>query len=91
MNDKIRSSNVNCKYFFVKPVVKENVYKTAKKLMKLGRITEVAITEGDYGFMVKASPLNEKQIDPLSRKIMEIVGGSADNVSCLCKYVKIIT
>ena len=88
MNNRIRSNGGNYKYFFIKPAVKENVYKTAKKLIGLGRIREVAITEGDYGFVVKATPLNENQRDPLIRKIIEIVGGSSGDAICLCQYSK---
>ncbi len=88
MGKRIRGNSGNNRYFFVKPVVKENVYKTAKRLIGMERVKEVAITEGDYGFVIKAAPLNDSQSDYLFRKIMEVVGGSSNNAVCLFQYSK---
>ncbi len=88
MNNRIKSNIGNCKYFLVKPAGRKNVHETARKLIGLERIREIAITEGDYGFMIKAAPLEGDRKDPLVQKITEIAGGSSSIVVSLCHYSK---
>lgn len=88
MSKKIMNRISNYEYFFVKPAAKENVHETARKLIELERIKEVFITEGDYGFVVKANLLYSEAADSLNAEIKKIVGGSSTKVACLCQYSK---
>jgi hypothetical protein len=88
MDKKIRNQSGNYDYFFVKPAAKENVHETARKLIKIGRIREVAITEGDYGFVVKAYPQYKEAADSLNAEIRKIAGGSSAKAACRCQYSK---
>lgn len=88
MANKIKNRSYNCDYFFVKPAAKKDVYKTAKKLIGIDRVREVVVTEGDFGFVVKADPSDNEGNDPLHTEIMKIVGGSSNKAVCLCQYSK---
>jgi hypothetical protein len=46
-------------YFFVKPGRNGNLHKAAARLMGIRKVREVAITEGDYGFVVKANDVKD--------------------------------
>lgn len=88
MGKKILNRSSNYDYFFVKPAAKGNVHKTARKLIEIGRVREVAITEGDYGFVLKANPLCKGGADSLNAKIQKIAGGSSAKAVCRCRYNK---
>lgn len=75
-------------YFFVKPSRKENVHKAAKRLIGIKGIREVSVTEGDYGFVVKADFLYKRDNDFLYREIMKAVGGTSKKALCYCQYNK---
>lgn len=88
MANKIKNHSSNYNYFFVRPIAKKNVHETARKLIGIAGIREVVITEGDYGFIVKADPLYGKGNDSLDREIIKIVGGSSSKAVCYCEYHK---
>lgn len=71
-------------YFFVKPNSKENVYETAERLMEIRSVKEVAITEGHFGFVVKA----EDSARTTTNRINRIARGTSSIVACHCHYVK---
>ncbi len=86
MNRKnIRMVSHGYHYFFVRPGRNGNVHKAAARLMGIRRVKEVAITEGDYGFVVKA---HESDDPGIIREITRAVGGSSRKAVCHCRYVR---
>lgn len=88
MGKKTIDNSGSFDYFFVKPSVKGNVHKAAKKLMDIKGIREVSITEGDYGFVVKADFLYDRDNNFLYREIVKAVGGTSKKALCYCHYNK---
>ncbi len=88
MDKKTTSNSASFDYFFVKPSRKGNVHKAAKKLIEIKGIREVSVTEGDYGFVVKADFLYERDNDFLYREIVKAVGGTSKKALCYCQYNK---
>jgi hypothetical protein len=88
MNGKnIRKVSHGCHYFFVRPGRNENLHKAAARLMGIRKVTEVAITEGEYGFVVKAHGVQD--VDrAIVREIARAVGGSSRKAVCHCRYVR---
>ncbi len=41
-------------YFLVKQGTEGDVYSSARRIMRMERIREVVVIEGEYGFVVKA-------------------------------------
>ncbi len=74
-------------YFFVKPGRKTDVHTAATRLMGIREIREVAVTEGDYGFVVKAHNVDEGE-KAVVREIARAVGGSSRRAVCHCRYVR---
>ncbi len=72
--------------FFVMPGKGSDVHRSAKRLIGVRKIREVLITEGSYGFVVRADPSVEQQC--LSREISRIVGGSSRMAMCHYQYRK---
>lgn len=75
-------------YFFVKPGCNRDVHKAAARLMAIEPVREVSITEGEYGFVVKANEIHEGEKDVLDRISRAAKGRSAKAV-CHCQYVKV--
>ena len=88
MGKKTTKGSASFDYFFVKPSRKGNVHKAAKKLIEIKGIREVSVTEGDYGFVVKADFLYERDNDFLYREIIKAVGGTSKKALCYCQYNK---
>jgi hypothetical protein len=84
---EIRKVSRGYHYFFVKPRANANVHRTVEKLMKIGDVKEVAITEGEYGFVVKAQESHDEEQKTLGR-ISKAVGGTAVKAVCHCQYVR---
>ncbi len=73
-------------YFFVRPGKGGNLHKAAARLMGIRKVKEVAITEGDYGFIVKADGLEgEKEV---AMEITKAVGGNSKKAVCHCRYIR---
>ncbi len=87
MGKKIRGNGRGYDYFFVRPVRKEGVHEAAKKLMGIESVREVAITEGDCGFVVKAEQSFDER-NAVGREIVRTVGGSSRKAACYCQYVR---
>ncbi len=88
MVKRITNASGSFDYFFVKPSRKGDVHKAARKLIGIKGIREVAITEGDYGFVVKADFLYERDNNFLYKEIMKAVGGTSNKAVCHCEYHK---
>jgi hypothetical protein len=85
--NNIRKVSRGYHYFFVKPGRNGNLHKAAAKLMGIRNVEEVAITEGDYGFVVKAHGVQEGD-KAVVREIARAVGGSSRKAVCHCRYVR---
>lgn len=85
--NEIRRETKGCDYFFVKPTKNSDVHVSAKRLMRIDGVMEVSITEGAYGFIVKAEQAFEEH-DLLDKKITDTVGGSTRKLVCHCQYGK---
>ena len=83
----MRRVSHGCHYFFVRPGRNGNVHKAAARLMRIGKVREVAITEGDYGFVVKAHGVEDDD-KAVTREIAKVVGGSSRKAVCHCRYIR---
>ncbi len=83
----IRKVSHGCHYFFVRPGRKANVHKAAARLIGIRKVKEVAITEGDYGFVVKTNDLQDGE-SRFVKEIAKAVGGSSRKAVCHCSYIK---
>ena len=72
--------------FFVMPAKCSDVHSSARKLIAIGRIKEVMITEGSYGFVVRAEAgVKCRQI---GKEISKVVGGMTRVAICHYSYRK---
>ncbi|MEM3839282.1 MAG: hypothetical protein QXF01_01745 [Candidatus Micrarchaeaceae archaeon] len=83
----IRRVSRGCHYFFVKPRLNGNAHMIAAKLLALEPIREVSITEGEYGFLVKADQIYESEKDIIVR-ISKVVKARPSMAVCHCSYIK---
>ena len=83
----IRKVSHGYHYFFVRPGRSGNLHKAAARLMGIRKVSEVAITEGDYGFVVKARDIRDGE-KAVVREIAKAVGGSSKRAVCHCRYVR---
>ena len=88
MGKKTIDNSASFDYFLVKPSVRGNVHKAARKLTDIKCIREVSIAEGDYGFIVKADFLYDRDNDFLYKETVKAVGGTSKKVLCYCHYNK---
>ncbi len=86
MRKIIRNTVGGYDYFLVKPAVNGDAHKSALRLMEIDRVREVAITEGAYGFVVRAEQDGNRK--KLGKELAKAVGGSSTKAVCYCQYVK---
>ena len=88
MNRKnIRRVSHGYHYFFVRPGRSGNVHNAAKKLMRIRKVREVAITEGDYGFVIRAHDVRDGD-KAMVKEIAKAVGGNSKKAVCHFRYVR---
>jgi hypothetical protein len=68
-------------YFFIRPSRNGDAHTSARRLMSIKGIKEVSVTEGEYGFVVKA-----EISDAIHKEIIGIVGGTLNKAVCHCQY-----
>ena len=51
---RIKRVSRGCHYFFVKPRQNGSVHAAAEGLMRIEKVREVSVTEGAFGFVIKA-------------------------------------
>ena len=85
--NNIRKVSRGYHYFFVKPGRSGNLHKAAARLMGIRKVREVAITEGDYGFVVKAHDVSDGE-KAVVKEITRAVGGISKRAVCHCRYVR---
>ena len=84
---EIRRVSRGYHYFFVKPRQNESIECAVERLMKIEDVKEVSVTEGEYGFIVKAAESDIKKGKVLER-ISKAVGGRPAKAVCYCSYVR---
>ena len=95
-NETVRDTAVNNKgiaassgagsLFFVMPAKCADVHKSARKLMAIGKIKEVMITEGSYGFVVHTEA--DAESGRIGKEISRVVGGVSRIAVCHYRYRK---
>ncbi len=72
------------KFFFLKPIPNLNADELSSKLLSVAGIEEVYITEGDYGFLVKAkTSSNDSELGNKIAESMHSKYGYAMSYYCL--------
>ena len=72
-------------YFFAMPAAGIDAHKAAMKLMEIDGVSEVVITGGDCGFVVKSRQMAGN--DRIAKKISDAIGGPAKKAVCHCRYI----
>ena len=85
-NKGIALSNSAGSLFFVMPAKCSDVHKSAKKLIAIGKIKEVMITEGSCGFVVRTEA--EAESGRIGKEISKVVGGISRIAVCHYSYRK---
>ena len=85
----IKYDDNRCGYFLIKPKIGRNVKHVAKKLVGLKNVREVVVTEGEYGFIVRASVCPERKLMELKGRIAKAVGGYSRIAVCYSEYVRL--
>ena len=73
-------------YFLVKPILNGDAHRSARRLAKIHGVREVALTEGEYGFIVKADISDEQSSRTIRDEIAAAVGGEMRTAVCHCRY-----
>ncbi len=88
-NAKIRRlSKTLYKFYFVRPPVNANADRLAEELINIKNVEEVFVTDGDYGFVVKARFSEGKEPDDAYTYISKKLGGSFGRVTSYYQYRK---
>ena len=74
--------------FFVRPKENTNADELAERFAGFENVDEVLLTEGDYGFIVKARMDSLEESKELARCISEVSSGSCGTVVSYYKYRK---
>ena len=82
---RMRRSGQSYNLFFVKPKALCNAHKCAERLMMIRSIEEVLLTEGDYGFVIRAKASQESESRDVVRYIEANMGKYSKAVS-LVRY-----
>ncbi|MGD0729435.1 MAG: hypothetical protein ABR981_05145 [Candidatus Micrarchaeaceae archaeon] len=77
----------NYRFYFVEPFENMDANNFARKLINIKDVEEVFVTEGDYGFVVKAKSSEDKQQDNICKCISRL-GGSFGKVTSHYQYKK---
>lgn len=86
-NSKIRlTSNRSYKFYFVEPQENANTSNIAEKLINIKEVEEVFVTDGDYGFIVKAKYSDGKEDN--AYKYLSRLGGNFGKVTSYYQYKK---
>ncbi len=88
MSKKLKRHSVSYDYFFIRPAERKDAHRAARKLMCIEKVKEVAITEGRYGFVIKADLTHEKPEASIGKEIIEVAGGSLEMATCHGQYRK---
>lgn len=88
MSKKLRKRSVSYDYFFIRPAERKDAHRAARKLMGIEKVKEVAITEGRYGFVIKADLTHGNPEESIGKEIIKVAGGSVERATCHGSYRK---
>ena len=74
--------------FFVRPKENTNVDELAEKFAGFDSVDEVLLTEGDYGFIVRARIGSLEEQKELAKSISEVSSGSCGTAVSYYRYRK---
>ena len=80
---QIRRTNNSSAFYFIEPESGSDANETAMKLMQVNGVREVHITEGAYGFIVKAKAEHAKELQLQLPKSMKVQSAASH-----CRYSK---
>ena len=94
--DCIRKSNIRdagsskplCRFYLINPERDASVNSTVKKLMGIGEVDEVYVTEGPHGFLVKASPSSAVSSRRITSSISRQFSGQVGVITSYARYRK---
>ena len=82
----IRRVSYGYHYFLVKPAATGDVHRSARRMMSIGHVREVVVTEGEYGFVVKAD--GGCKAKSTATRIHRVVRGEISSATGHYLYVK---
>lgn len=82
---KVREQMNECGFFFIEPQENTDARMTAQKLLSINNISEVFITDGDYGFIAKTNVSDDRTLEYIADSISSQVSKSFKR---LCSYYK---
>ncbi len=82
---KFREQMNECGFFFIEPQRNTDARSTAQKLLSINNISEVFITDGDYGFIAKTNVSDDRTLKYIADSISSQVSKSFKR---LCSYYK---
>ena len=76
------------KFYLVRPPSNANADHLAEQLMGIKSVEEVFVTDGDYGFVVKARFFDGKEQEDIQEYITKRLGGNYGMVTSHYQYKK---
>ncbi len=83
-----RIGNIPYKFYFVEPQENADANRFAERLMGMKGVEEVFVTDGDYGFVVKARVSGEGKTDNAHDYLSRRLGCSFGKATCHYQYKK---
>lgn len=81
-----RIGNSPYKFYFVEPRENANADRFAERLMGIKNVEEVFVTDGDYGFVVKARVPESRKADNGRDYVSKRLGGSFGKATSHYQY-----
>lgn len=76
------------RFYFVEPPEGADADRLAERLMGIKDVEEVFVTDGDYGYVVKARSLEGKEPDDTDRHLIKCIGGNFCKAVSYYQYKK---
>jgi DNA-binding Lrp family transcriptional regulator len=76
------------KFYFVHPPKNADADRLAEQLIGIKNVEEVFVTDGDYGFVVKARFFEGKEPDDAQNFLLKKMGGNFGKVTSYYQYKK---
>jgi DNA-binding Lrp family transcriptional regulator len=83
-----RSNRKLFKFYLLHPPKDANADNIAEKLISFSNVEEVFVTDGDYGFVVKARFLDDKENDDAYKYLSKKLGSGFGKVTSHYQYSK---
>ena len=83
-----RRASMFYRFYLIKPPRNANADKLAEELIGIRDVEEVFVTDGDYGFLVKARFFSDREPDDACRYIESRLSGSYGKITSHYQYTK---